>query len=197
MVKKETRSILDTPFKQAETGCCIGQVIFDSSDYAFAPDILFDPNAPLISNDDARLLPIAWHIGDSACLHDWLQFVRQKVTYIIVWSTKKRELQLIWGMLFMQIFNIPPEINTQQDTTSDDLMEVDGEKRSPHLDETTSASVVVNETEAKTSTVAAEEADMVVDLPEVRLKRRYQKSWILKIALGEARANTNIITITT
>ncbi|KAJ8662730.1 hypothetical protein O0I10_001694 [Lichtheimia ornata] len=121
-----------------------GQVIFDSSDYAFAPDILFDPNAPLISNDDARLLPIAWHIGDSACLHDWLQFVRQK------------------------IFNIPPEINTQQDTTSDDLMEVDGEKRSPHLDETTSASVVVNETEAKTSTVAAEEADMVVDLPEVR-----------------------------
>lgn len=82
------------------------------------------------------------------------------------------ELELMW-ILFMQIFDIPPETNTQQDTTSDDLMEVDGEKKNSRLDETTSASVVVNETEAKTSTPVAEDADMAVDLPEVRLKRRY------------------------
>lgn len=94
-------------------------------------------------------------------------------------------------MLFMQIFDIPPETNTQQDTTSDDLMEVDGEKKTSHLDETTSASVVVNETEAKTSTVA-EDADMVVDLPEVRLRRRYHPwSRSKKNALGDT------VTITT
>ncbi|KAI7882843.1 hypothetical protein K492DRAFT_205840 [Lichtheimia hyalospora FSU 10163] len=120
-----------------------GQVIFDSGDYAFAPDILFDPNAPLISSD-ARLLPIAWHIDDSACLHDWLQFVRQK------------------------IFDIPPEINTQQDT-SDELMEVDDDKKE-HLDDTASASVIVDNTQTKASIVAEDDVstDMVVDLPQMQ-----------------------------
>ena len=68
----------------------------------------------------------------------------------------------------MQIFDIPPEINTQQDT-SDELMEVDDGKKG-HLDDTASASVIVDNTQTKASIVVEDDVstDMVVDLPQVK-----------------------------
>lgn len=169
MVKDNTFNPCHLQAKLKLLSLYIGQVIFDSSDYAFAPDILFDPNAPLISND-AALLPSAWHIEDTTCLHDWLQFVRQKVIIILV---NKSELEAnVDG--FMQIFDIPAEIHTQQDT-SDELMEVDGEKKT-HVDETTSAPVIVNDTQTSTAADDDVSTDMVVDLPEVKHTQRRSRS---------------------
>lgn len=74
----------------------------------------------------------------------------------------------------MQIFDIPAEIHTQQDT-SDELMEVDGEKKT-HVDETTSAPVIVNDTQTSTAADDDVSTDMVVDLPEVKHTQRRSRS---------------------
>ncbi|KAI7859426.1 hypothetical protein BDC45DRAFT_564234 [Circinella umbellata] len=46
------------------------QVVFDSSDYTFSPDIIINPTWQAFSNE--KLLLLEWEIEDPKCLQQWL-----------------------------------------------------------------------------------------------------------------------------
>ena len=53
----------------------VGQLVFDSKDYSFPPDIIFQnlPD-PLISTDLSTLLPLKdWNLENENCLYNWVE----------------------------------------------------------------------------------------------------------------------------
>ncbi|KAI9261488.1 hypothetical protein BDA99DRAFT_77516 [Phascolomyces articulosus] len=52
---------------RAEVPC---QIVFDSSDYEFPPDLIIDPAWQNFSS--LETLPSEWHIDNPECIHEWL-----------------------------------------------------------------------------------------------------------------------------
>ncbi|KAI9321655.1 hypothetical protein BX666DRAFT_1008694 [Dichotomocladium elegans] len=92
------------------------QVVFDSGDYAFAPDLVFDSHNVICA--DPSLLPKEWRVEDEACLHSWLSHVRQKLFAI---GTECEEDQVMQSDDDLLLDSQPMEIIEENSTSAQSI----------------------------------------------------------------------------